>query len=61
MDELRLLKELGRALRSADGRETKAARIAEKILSTGDYRWVGILGVVALGARRLLTPSTETR
>jgi putative methionine-R-sulfoxide reductase with GAF domain len=45
MNEPRLLDELGRVLRSAEGRETKAERIAETIRSAGDYRWVGIYEV----------------
>ena len=45
MDEPRLLDELGRVLRSADGREAKAVRIAEMIRRAGDYRWVGIYEV----------------
>jgi L-methionine (R)-S-oxide reductase len=45
MDNPRLLDELGRVLRSADGREAKAKRIAETIRSAGDYRWVGIYEV----------------
>jgi hypothetical protein len=45
MDDPRLLDELGRVLRSADGREAKAKRIAETIRSAGDYRWVGIYEV----------------
>jgi L-methionine (R)-S-oxide reductase len=45
MDDPRLLDKLGRVLRSADGREAKAKRIAETIRSAGDYRWVGIYEV----------------
>jgi L-methionine (R)-S-oxide reductase len=45
MDESRLLDELGRALRSAEGREANAVRIAETIRSASDYRWVGIYEV----------------
>jgi L-methionine (R)-S-oxide reductase len=45
MDESRLLDELGRVLRSADGRKAKAVRIAETIRSAGGYRWVGIYEV----------------
>jgi len=45
MDQPRLLDELGRVLRSAEGREATAVRIAEKIRSSGDYRWVGIYQV----------------
>jgi L-methionine (R)-S-oxide reductase len=45
MDEPRLLDELGRVLRSTDGREATAERIAEMIRSAGDYRWVGIYEV----------------
>ena len=45
MDEPRLLDELGRVSRSAEGREAKAKRIAETIRSAGDYRWVGIYEV----------------
>ena len=45
MDELCLLDEIGRVLRSAEGREAKAVRIAETIRSAGDYRWVGIYEV----------------
>ena len=45
MEGLRLLDELGRALRSGDGRKATAERIAETIRSAGDYRWVGIYEV----------------
>ena len=45
MDEQCLVDELGRVLRSAEGREAKAVRIAETIRSAGDYRWVGIYEV----------------
>jgi L-methionine (R)-S-oxide reductase len=45
MDEPRLLDELGRVLRNADGHEAKAKRIAETIRSAGAYRWVGIYEV----------------
>jgi L-methionine (R)-S-oxide reductase len=45
MDEPRLLDELGGLLQSADGREAKAERIAERIRSASDYRWVGIYEV----------------
>ena len=45
MEGLRLLDELGRALRSGDGRKATAERISETIRSAGDYRWVGIYEV----------------
>jgi hypothetical protein len=45
MDEPRLHGELGRVLRSSDGRDAKAKRIAETIRSASNYRWVGIYEV----------------
>ena len=45
MEGLRLLDELGRALRSGDGRKATTDRIEERIRSAGDYRWVGIYEV----------------
>jgi L-methionine (R)-S-oxide reductase len=45
MDQACLHDELGRVLRSADGREAAAERIAETIQSAGNHRWVGIYEV----------------
>jgi L-methionine (R)-S-oxide reductase len=45
VDEPCLFDEICRVLRSAEGREAKAERIAEMIRSAGDYRWVGIYEV----------------
>ena len=46
MDESHLLAEISRILERNNGREEKAARVAEAIRRTGDYRWVGIYEVL---------------
>jgi GAF domain-containing protein len=45
VDESYLLAEICRVLQSNNGREEKAARVAEVIRRAGDYRWVGIYEV----------------
>jgi putative methionine-R-sulfoxide reductase with GAF domain len=45
MNQPRLLDELGRVLRSAEGRKANAKRIADTIRSASNYRWVGIYEV----------------
>ena len=45
MDESHLLAEICRVLESNNGREEKAARVAEVIRRAGDYRWVGVYEV----------------
>ena len=46
MDESHLLVEISRILERNNGREEKAARVAEAIRRAGDYRWVGIYEVM---------------
>ena len=46
MDESHLLAEISRILEPNNGREEKAARVAEAIRRAGDYRWVGIYEVM---------------
>jgi GAF domain-containing protein len=45
VDESYLLAEISRVIDSNNGREEKAARIAEVIRRAGDYRWVGVYEV----------------
>jgi putative methionine-R-sulfoxide reductase with GAF domain len=45
VDESHLLAEICRVLESNNGREEKAARVAEVIRRAGDYRWVGVYEV----------------
>jgi putative methionine-R-sulfoxide reductase with GAF domain len=45
VDESNLLAEISRVLESNNGREEKAARVAEVIRRAGDYRWVGVYEV----------------
>jgi L-methionine (R)-S-oxide reductase len=46
VDESHLLAEISRILESNNGREEKAARVAEAIRRAGGYRWVGIYEVM---------------
>ena len=46
MNESHLLAEISRILERNNGREEKAARVAEAIRRAGDYRWVGIYEVM---------------
>ena len=46
MDESHLLAEISRILERNNGREEKAARVAEAIRRAGGYRWVGIYEVM---------------
>ena len=46
MDESHLLAEISRILETNNGREEKAARVAEAIRRAGGYRWVGIYEVM---------------
>jgi L-methionine (R)-S-oxide reductase len=46
VDESQLLAEISRILERNNGREEKAARVAEAIRRACDYRWVGIYEVM---------------
>jgi L-methionine (R)-S-oxide reductase len=46
VDESHLLAEISRILERNNGREQKAARVAEAIRRAGGYRWVGIYEVM---------------
>jgi GAF domain-containing protein len=46
VDESHLLAEISRILERNNGREEKAARVAEAIRRAGGYRWVGIYEVM---------------
>jgi putative methionine-R-sulfoxide reductase with GAF domain len=45
VDESYLLAEISRVIDSNNGRDEKAARVAEVIRRAGDYRWVGVYEV----------------
>jgi putative methionine-R-sulfoxide reductase with GAF domain len=60
VDESNLLAEISRVLESNNGREEKAARVAEVIRRACDYRWVGVYEVIARGLSGAAVASGET-